>query len=170
MLDKQIERTIHASEALRDQTRLLHAEWTLLNDPSRLQTLADQFLKLKSVAPGQFTNLAELDNRLPAVPRQRRPPRPSRSPLNRGRSAGPGRTARSSPVFGNSVNAGSGSLAHSCLALKRRGKTASKNQGISRAGSGEARTRNAPFRQAERAQAIPPRPPSPLVAQASLPV
>ncbi len=67
VLDHEIEQTVHATDALREQTRVLHAEWTLLNDPQRLQALADQFLNLKTVAPGQFTSMAELDNRLPAV-------------------------------------------------------------------------------------------------------
>ena len=49
------------------RSRVLHAEWTLLNDPQRLQALADQFLSLKTVTPGQFTSLADLDSRLPAV-------------------------------------------------------------------------------------------------------
>ena len=79
LLDRQIEDTVHATEKLREQTRVLHAEWTLLNDPQRLQTLADQFLTLKTVAPGQFTSMAELDNRLPAVPAAR-PPRRRREP------------------------------------------------------------------------------------------
>jgi hypothetical protein len=72
LLDRQIEDTVHATEKLREQTRVLHAEWTLLNDPQRLQTLADQFLTLKTVQPPQFTSMADLDNRLPAVP----PPAP----------------------------------------------------------------------------------------------
>lgn len=67
MLDHEIEQTVHATDTLREQTRVLHAEWTLLNDPQRLQALADQFLNLKTVAPGQFTNMAELENRLPPV-------------------------------------------------------------------------------------------------------
>ena len=67
LLDRDIEKTVRATDALREQTRAAHAEWTLLNDPQRLQILADQFLNLKNVAPGQFTSLAELDNRLPAV-------------------------------------------------------------------------------------------------------
>ena len=76
MLDHEIEQTVHATDAWREQTRVLHAEWTLLNDPERLQALADQFLNLKTVAPGQFTSMAELDNRLPAV----RPPDPVAPP------------------------------------------------------------------------------------------
>ncbi len=73
MLDREIEKTVHATEELREQTRVLHAEWTLQNDPQRLQALADQFLTLKTGTPGQFTSMADLDNRLPPV----RPPEPA---------------------------------------------------------------------------------------------
>jgi hypothetical protein len=67
MLDRQIEQTVRDTNAARDKIRLLDAEWTLLNDPERLRQLADQFLALKSVQPGQFTTMAELDHRLPPV-------------------------------------------------------------------------------------------------------
>jgi hypothetical protein len=67
VLDRQIEKTVRATDALREQTRALHAEWTLLNDPQRLQLLADQFLSLKTLTPGQFTSMADLGSRLPAV-------------------------------------------------------------------------------------------------------
>ena len=68
LLDQQIEKTVRATEAAREQIRLLHADWTLLNQPDRLQKLADQFLTLKPANPAQFTSMAELDSRLPAVP------------------------------------------------------------------------------------------------------
>jgi hypothetical protein len=74
VLDREIEKTVHTTDALREQVRVLHAEWTLLNDPQRLQALADQFLALKTVAPGQFTSMADLDNRLPAVRAPEPPP------------------------------------------------------------------------------------------------
>ncbi|HEY2619916.1 MAG TPA: hypothetical protein VGI78_21420 [Acetobacteraceae bacterium] len=67
MIDREIEKTVRTTEELRGQIRVLHAEWTLQSDPQRLQGLADQFLSLKTVAPGQFTSMADLDNRLPAV-------------------------------------------------------------------------------------------------------
>jgi hypothetical protein len=76
LLDRQIEDTVQATEKLREQTRVLHAEWTLLNDPQRLQTLADQFLALRTVQPNQFTSMADLDSRLPAVPPPTQPPPP----------------------------------------------------------------------------------------------
>ena len=71
LLDREIEKTVRATEELREQTRVLHAEWTLLNDPQRLQALADQFLNLKTVTPGQFTSMADLDSRLPRGARAR---------------------------------------------------------------------------------------------------
>jgi hypothetical protein len=68
VLDRAIEKTVHDTNERRERIRVLHAEWTLQNDPQRLQSLADQFLALKTVTPGQFTSLADLNNRLPAVP------------------------------------------------------------------------------------------------------
>ena len=84
MLDRQIEQTVRDTQAARDKTRLLEAEWTLLNDPERLRALSDQFLALKTVVPGQFTTMAELDHRLPPVlppdaPREH-PPEPAGMP------------------------------------------------------------------------------------------
>ena len=57
---------------------MLHAEWTLQSDPQRLQALSDQLLNLKTVTPGQFTSMADLDGRLPAV---RGPDAPPSEPL-----------------------------------------------------------------------------------------
>lgn len=68
LLDQQIEQTVRKTEKLREQTRMLHAEWTLLNDPDRLRKLATQFLPtLQPVSPSQYTDLANLDSRLPPV-------------------------------------------------------------------------------------------------------
>jgi hypothetical protein len=67
MMDREIEKTVHAAQALRDQSRLLNAEWMLLNDPERLRALSDQFLTLRTVQPAQFTTMADLDRRLPPV-------------------------------------------------------------------------------------------------------
>ena len=76
MLDRQIERTVKDTETVREQTRVLHAEWTLLNDPERLRQFANEYLVLKAVAPTQFTSMADLDGRLPAVqiPEPEHPP------------------------------------------------------------------------------------------------
>ena len=66
LLDRTIERTVHDTTALREQSRLLAAEWTMLNDPERLQQFSNTYLSLKPIAPPQFTSLADLDSRLPA--------------------------------------------------------------------------------------------------------
>ncbi len=67
LLDQQIDQTVTQTEALRDQSRALHAEWMLLNDPDRLHRLAAQYLtNLQPVAPTQFTDLTDVDGRLPS--------------------------------------------------------------------------------------------------------
>jgi hypothetical protein len=82
LLDKEIAATVQASTVARERAGVLRAEWTLLNDPERLRALADQFLSLKPVAPGQFTIMAELANRLPA-PRAPDPgPAPDALPIS----------------------------------------------------------------------------------------
>jgi hypothetical protein len=67
MLDREITTTMHAAEQARERAGVLRGEWALLNDPERLTAFADRFLPLKTVQPGQFTSLAELDRHLPAV-------------------------------------------------------------------------------------------------------
>jgi hypothetical protein len=66
LLDRTIEKTVHDTGALREQSRLLAAEWTMLNDPERLRQFSDTYLKLRSISPTQFTSLADLDGKLPA--------------------------------------------------------------------------------------------------------
>ena len=66
LLDREIGRTIHGTEAARARTSMLREEWAMLNDPSRLQDMADKYLALKTMAPGQFVQLADLSTRLPA--------------------------------------------------------------------------------------------------------
>jgi hypothetical protein len=66
LLDRTIEKTVHDTGALREQSRLLSAEWTMLNDPDRLRQFSDTYLSLRTINPGQFTSFADLDNKLPA--------------------------------------------------------------------------------------------------------
>jgi hypothetical protein len=66
LLDHQIGKTADETKAMREQTRVLQAEWTLLNDPDRLRQFADQYLALKPLQPSQFASLGDLDQRLPA--------------------------------------------------------------------------------------------------------
>lgn len=79
LLDRTIERTVHDTNALREQSRLLAAEWTMLNDPERLRQFANTYLSLKTITPSQFTSLADLDNRLPP-PQAELPPRGTDAP------------------------------------------------------------------------------------------
>ncbi len=65
LLDRDIAHVIRATEAARERTGMLRAEWALLNDPSRLQALSDRFLHLQPMAPSQFVRLADLGAHLP---------------------------------------------------------------------------------------------------------
>lgn len=67
LMDRQIERTVRETSTLREQSRLLAAEWTMLNDPERLRQFSDSYLGLKPIAPQQFTSLADLNGRLPDI-------------------------------------------------------------------------------------------------------
>jgi hypothetical protein len=66
LLDRTIEKAVRDTGALREQSRLLSAEWTMLNDPDRLRQFSDTYLNAKSIDPKQFTSLNDLDSRLPA--------------------------------------------------------------------------------------------------------
>ena len=52
----------------RESTKVLGAEWSSLTRPDRLQKLAQENLKLKTVAASQFVNESELAKRVPAEP------------------------------------------------------------------------------------------------------
>ena len=68
MVDREIERTLKLADATWQRSGVLRAEYTLLNDPSRLADLSGQYLPtLQTTAPGQFSTLNDLDHRLPAV-------------------------------------------------------------------------------------------------------
>jgi hypothetical protein len=65
MLDREIGRVFRATQAAHERTGLLRAEWALLNEPGRLQDMADKYLALHTMAPSQFVQLADLQNHLP---------------------------------------------------------------------------------------------------------
>ncbi len=68
LLDRDIARLMKSTEATRQHTGLLRAEYALLNDPGRLAQLAGDLLpELKTTAPSQFAGMADLEHRLPAV-------------------------------------------------------------------------------------------------------
>jgi len=67
LLDRDIGRVIHATEAAHARTGILRAEWALLNEPGRLQDIAGRYLTLHPMAPTQFVQVAELSAHLPAA-------------------------------------------------------------------------------------------------------
>jgi hypothetical protein len=66
LLDREISSVVNESQADRARIGLLRAEWALLNEPGRLQEMADKYLSLKPMAPTQFVQLADLSSHLPA--------------------------------------------------------------------------------------------------------
>ncbi len=81
LIDRKIEATLKLADAARQRASVLRAEYALLNDPTRLAELTAQHLPaLRPTAPGQFTNLAELDRRLPPVGPPPMPPGPVAEP------------------------------------------------------------------------------------------
>jgi hypothetical protein len=74
MIDREINRIVHATEQTRDRTGMMRAEWALLNEPDRLAGLAQQHLALQTMTPGQFVQLADLGARLPPVGAPSLPP------------------------------------------------------------------------------------------------
>ena len=67
MLEVDIDHLLQETRTVRDRTGILQAEWAFLNDPARLQGLADANLSLKTVLPAQFVQMSDLDRKLPAV-------------------------------------------------------------------------------------------------------
>jgi hypothetical protein len=65
-LDADLRSTFHDIDMAREKTRMLRADWALMNDPERLQTLSDQYLALKPMVPSQLMTLEQLAASLPA--------------------------------------------------------------------------------------------------------
>jgi len=65
-LDADLRSTFHGIDVAREKTRMLRADWALMNDPERLQALANQYLALKPMSPSQFMTLDQLAVALPA--------------------------------------------------------------------------------------------------------
>jgi hypothetical protein len=65
LLDRQIAHMIHATEATRQSTNMLRAEWEVLNNPDRLRPMAQKYLNLVPVQPTQYVQLADLGSKLP---------------------------------------------------------------------------------------------------------
>ncbi len=67
MLDREISKLSRQAQDSRARAAMMRAEYDRLGDPERLRELADQVLTLKPTDPQQYTSLADLDRRLPAV-------------------------------------------------------------------------------------------------------
>lgn len=67
MLDREIARISRQAQDSRARAALMRAEYDRLSDPERLHELAGQVLTLQPTDPKQYTSMAELDRRLPAV-------------------------------------------------------------------------------------------------------
>lgn len=65
MLDREIARTLKATDVARDRIGVLRGEWAMLNEPERLAELSQAHLALKTLSPLQFATAAELGVRLP---------------------------------------------------------------------------------------------------------
>ena len=84
LLDDKIRVVVEDTHRIEDRTSMLRAEWALLNQPDRLQTLATKFLPaLAPIAPTQFVQLAELDRHLPPVGPPPAPPAAPQIPAPR---------------------------------------------------------------------------------------
>ena len=68
VIDHEIASTVHQTGVVREQIRMLAAEWALLDRPDRIQQLADQYTTLKPSDPSQYASLEELDSRLAPQP------------------------------------------------------------------------------------------------------
>lgn len=59
-LDDELTQLNHQIAATREETRVLAAEWTLLDDPQRLDQINGVSLKLQPIAPAQIVLPAQL--------------------------------------------------------------------------------------------------------------
>ena len=60
-LDDELAKLNRQIVTTREETRVLDAEWTLLDDPQRLYRLNGVSLKLQPIAPAQIVQPAQLD-------------------------------------------------------------------------------------------------------------
>jgi hypothetical protein len=64
-LDASLRSTFHDIDVARERTRMLRADWALVNDPERLQALAAQYLTLQPMQPSQLLTMDQLAAALP---------------------------------------------------------------------------------------------------------
>ena len=67
-LERQIAKLKSGISEEHEQVKVLGAEWSSLTRPDRLQKLAQENLKLKTVTASQFVSESELAEKVPAEP------------------------------------------------------------------------------------------------------
>ncbi|PZW46885.1 hypothetical protein C8P66_108166 [Humitalea rosea] len=65
VLERELRDILRQTEAARERSQVLRAEWALLNQPDRLRRVVEQHLTLEPMAPSQFVRLTDMDRRLP---------------------------------------------------------------------------------------------------------
>jgi hypothetical protein len=65
LMDKHIDQIGRQTSDLRAESRHLLDDWIRLGEPEQLHKYSDVYLRLKTIAPGQFARLGDLANRLP---------------------------------------------------------------------------------------------------------
>ena len=72
-LEAELERLNGTIVSDRQTIHVLRAEWSHLNDASRLRALAPKYLKMAPTRPDQIVDASEIPNRPPASMAERRP-------------------------------------------------------------------------------------------------
>jgi hypothetical protein len=68
LVDREIRKVQEATAVALERAKLLRSEYELLNNPERLTILAAAYASdLKPTQPGQWSNMAEIERRLPGV-------------------------------------------------------------------------------------------------------
>ncbi len=67
LLERELRDIRRHTEAARERSQVLRAEWALLNEPDRLRTVVQRHLPLDAMTPAQFVRESDLARRLPPV-------------------------------------------------------------------------------------------------------
>jgi cell division protein FtsL len=77
---KQIRTIERQIQEEKDRERVLAADWALLNEPARLQRLAQRHLALAPIEPTQIASVVDLKGRVPVLSASSQEPRPDLEP------------------------------------------------------------------------------------------
>jgi len=64
VLERDLRDILRRTEAARDRSQILRAEWAMLNEPDRLRQVVERHLSLQPMLPSQFVRESDLDRRL----------------------------------------------------------------------------------------------------------